>query len=151
MDTAAPSTVDAGLSSKCVLLIDDHAPLRTRVKELLNAEFPGLSVREASCGEEAYAQVDREAPGLVLLDLRLPGLDGFSVLAGLRDRRPDVPIIVLSALPTVPYASVVSRLGAVGYVSKAALPGDLLRVLRLALAAPSGDEVSNDNARHDHV
>lgn len=80
-----------------VLLVDDEDSLRMVMRDLL--ERDGWTVREAADGVQALDAVDRHAPDIILLDLNLPGLDGYTVLEKLRSRpgTRDVPIIVLTA------------------------------------------------------
>jgi type II secretory ATPase GspE/PulE/Tfp pilus assembly ATPase PilB-like protein/CheY-like chemotaxis protein len=80
-----------------VLLVDDEDQLRRVMKDLL--ERDGYEVTEASDGVEALDQVDRHAPDIVVLDLNLPGLDGYGVLTHLRSRpaTQDIPVVVLTA------------------------------------------------------
>jgi CheY-like chemotaxis protein len=80
-----------------VLLVDDEDQLRRVMRDLL--ERDGYSVIEAGDGVEALDQVDRHAPDIIVLDLNLPGLDGFGVLSHLRSRRAthDIPVVVLTA------------------------------------------------------
>lgn len=80
-----------------VLLVDDEESLRMVMKDLL--ERDGWTVQEAGDGMQALAAVDQHAPDVILLDLNLPGLDGYEVLDRLRSRSTtrSVPIIVLTA------------------------------------------------------
>jgi type II secretory ATPase GspE/PulE/Tfp pilus assembly ATPase PilB-like protein/CheY-like chemotaxis protein len=80
-----------------VLLVDDEDQLRRVMRDLLERE--GYAVIEAADGVEALDQVDRHAPDIIVLDLNLPGLDGFGVLSHLRSRRAthDIPVVVLTA------------------------------------------------------
>jgi type II secretory ATPase GspE/PulE/Tfp pilus assembly ATPase PilB-like protein/CheY-like chemotaxis protein len=80
-----------------VLLVDDEDQLRRVMRDLL--ERDGYVVIEAGDGVEALDQVDRHAPDIIVLDLNLPGLDGFGVLSHLRSRRAthDIPVVVLTA------------------------------------------------------
>jgi len=80
-----------------VLLVDDEESLRMVMKDLL--ERDGWTVQEAADGMAALAAVDQHAPDVILLDLNLPGLDGYEVLDRLRSRGTtrNVPIIVLTA------------------------------------------------------
>jgi CheY-like chemotaxis protein len=80
-----------------VLVVDDDADLRARLRTLL--ERGGLPVVEAADGQEALAAMDRHRPGLVLLDLTMPVMDGFAFLRALRARpdERDVPVVVLTA------------------------------------------------------
>jgi type II secretory ATPase GspE/PulE/Tfp pilus assembly ATPase PilB-like protein/ActR/RegA family two-component response regulator len=93
--SAAPSAVDAGGAK--VLLVDDEDQLRRVMRDLLERE--GYAVIEAGDGVEALDQVDRHAPDIIVLDLNLPGLDGYGVLSHLRSRRATehIPVVVLTA------------------------------------------------------
>jgi type II secretory ATPase GspE/PulE/Tfp pilus assembly ATPase PilB-like protein/ActR/RegA family two-component response regulator len=87
----------AAIRGKRVLLVDDEDQLRRVMRDLLERE--GYLVVEAGDGVEALDQVDRHAPDIIVLDLNLPGLDGFGVLSHLRSRRvtQEIPVIVLTA------------------------------------------------------
>ena len=80
-----------------VLLVDDEDQLRRVMRDLL--ERDGYTVIEAREGVEALDQVDRHGPDIIVLDLNLPGLDGYGVLSHLRSRRGTeaIPVVVLTA------------------------------------------------------
>jgi DNA-binding response OmpR family regulator len=80
-----------------VLLVEDEAPLRGVLRELLERE--GYNVVEAADGVAALDAVDRAAPGIIVLDISLPRLDGYGVLKRLRSRpaTASLPVIVLTA------------------------------------------------------
>jgi CheY-like chemotaxis protein len=80
-----------------VLLVDDEDQLRRVMKDLLERE--GYTVAEARDGVQALDQVDKFGPDVIVLDLNLPGLDGYGVLSHLRSRpsTADVPVVVLTA------------------------------------------------------
>jgi two-component system, OmpR family, response regulator ResD len=80
-----------------VLLVDDEDQLRRVMRGLL--ERDGYDVIEAADGVEALDQVDRHGPDIIVLDLNLPGLDGYGVLSHLRSRRvtQHIPVVVLTA------------------------------------------------------
>src|SRR5205823_2065455 len=86
-----------GLPARKVLLVDDEDSLRKVVKDLL--ERDGYIVSEARDGVQALDQVDRVGPDIIVLDLNMPGLDGYGVLSHLRSRpaTADIPVIVLTA------------------------------------------------------
>src|SRR5207244_2951730 len=86
-----------GLPARKVLLVDDEDSLRRVVKDLL--ERDGYIVSEARDGVQALDQVDRVGPDIIVLDLNMPGLDGYGVLSHLRSRpaTADIPVIVLTA------------------------------------------------------
>jgi len=99
LDEAAPPRdgVPAGARGICVLLVDDEDDLRRVMRDLLERE--GFSVQEARDGVQALDEVDRHAPDIIVLDLNLPGLDGYKVLSQLRSRPAtrDIPVVVVSA------------------------------------------------------
>ena len=96
LDEIAPTEHKVGDGHR-VLLVEDEEPLRRVLRELLQRD--GYEVIEAADGVQALDQVDRTAPDVVVLDLNLPRLDGFGVLAHLRARpaTAGLPVIVLTA------------------------------------------------------
>ena len=101
-----------------VLLVDDEDQLRRVMKDLL--ERDGYEVTEAADGVEALDQVDRHAPDIIVLDLNLPGLDGYGVLSHLRSRpaTQDIPVVVLTALGDEDSEVRVFELGADDFLPK---------------------------------
>jgi DNA-binding response OmpR family regulator len=101
-----------------VLLVDDEDQLRKVMKDLL--ERDGYDVEEASDGVQALDQVDRHAPDIIVLDLNLPGLDGFGVLTHLRSRpaTSEIPVVVLTAHGDEESEVRVFELGADDFLSK---------------------------------
>jgi type II secretory ATPase GspE/PulE/Tfp pilus assembly ATPase PilB-like protein/CheY-like chemotaxis protein len=102
----------------CVLLVEDEEQLRRVMKDLLQRE--GYRVVEARDGIQALDEVDRSAPDVVILDLNLPGLDGYGVLAQLRSRPTtrDIPVMVLTAKGDEDNEVRVFDLGADDFVTK---------------------------------
>jgi type IV pilus assembly protein PilB len=102
----------------CVLLVEDEDQLRRVMKDLLQRE--GYRVAEARDGIQALDEVDRFAPDVIILDLNLPGIDGYSVLAQLRSRPAtrDIPIMVLTAKGDEDNEVRVFELGADDFVTK---------------------------------
>ena len=102
----------------CVLLVEDEDQLRRVMKDLL--ERDGYTVTEARDGVQALDQVDRFAPDVVILDLNLPGLDGYSVLAQLRSRAATraIPVMVLTAKGDEDNEVRVFELGADDFITK---------------------------------
>ncbi len=97
LELLEPSPVDEPSGYK-VLLVDDEDQFRRVVTDLLSRE--GFEIIEARDGAEALEKVDRYAPDLIVLDLNLPGLDGYGVLTGLRTRpiTAEIPVVILTAL-----------------------------------------------------
>jgi DNA-binding response OmpR family regulator len=101
-----------------VLLVDDEDQLRRVMRDLL--ERDGYSVTEARDGVEALDQIDRHAPDIIVLDLSLPGLDGYGVLSHLRSRPAtvDIPVVVLTAQGDEDNEVRVFEMGADDFLSK---------------------------------
>jgi CheY-like chemotaxis protein len=102
----------------CVLLVEDEDQLRRVMKDLLERE--GYIVAEARDGVQALDQVDRFAPDVIILDLNLPGLDGYGVLTQLRSRPAtrDIPVMVLTAKGDEDNEVRVFELGADDFITK---------------------------------
>jgi CheY-like chemotaxis protein len=119
-DIPAGDAADAGGrgSGTCVLLVEDEDALRRVMKDLL--ERDGYTVAEARDGVQALDQVDRFAPDVIILDLNLPGLDGYSVLTQLRSRPATraIPVVVLTAKGDEDNEVRVFELGADDFITK---------------------------------
>jgi CheY-like chemotaxis protein len=109
---------DVGKKGITVLLVDDEDQLRRVMKDLLERE--GYTIAEAADGVEALEQADRYAPDVIVLDLNLPTLDGYSVLSQLRSRPAtrEIPIIVLTAKGDEDNEVRVFELGADDFLTK---------------------------------
>jgi two-component system nitrate/nitrite response regulator NarL len=120
-----------------ILVVDDDVDFRTTLRALL--ERAGLRTREAANGEEALRLATEEEPSLVLLDIEIPGMNGYLVLQKLRERVGEqLPIIFISGVRTESYDRVGGLLlGADDYLVKPFDPDELLaRVQRLLPVNP---------------
>jgi len=107
-----------GLPAVKVLLVDDEDSLRKVMRDLL--ERDGYDVTEARDGVQALDQIDRVGPDIIVLDLNLPGLDGYGVLSHLRSRpaTASIPVIVLTAKGDEDNEVRVFELGADDFLTK---------------------------------
>ena len=115
----APESVGPGRGQGAkVLLVEDEDSLRRVMKDLL--ERDGYVVSEARDGVQALDEVDRHAPDIILLDLNLPGLDGYTVLQQLRSRPATrgIPVMVLTAKGDEDNEVRVFELGADDFITK---------------------------------
>ena len=103
-----------------VLIVDDDRALRKLLRAYLEQE--SMTVLEAATGEQALELIGRLAPSLVLLDVRLPGIDGFEVLRRLEAGEADVPVILVTSVEDEVDQLVGYRLGAIDYVVKPVSP-----------------------------
>lgn len=109
-----------------LLVVEDHALVREGLVRLLGQIEEDASVQECADLEVALALLDNEGEfDLLLLDLALPGVDGFAGLDILRRRYPGMPVVVVSAFNDGPTIRRVLKLGASGFIPKA-FSGDLL-------------------------
>ena len=120
LEEPAPPRVSGphGLPARKVLLVDDEDSLRKVLKDLLERE--GYVVSEARDGVQALDQVDRVGPDIIVLDLNMPGLDGYGVLSHLRSRpaTADIPVLVLTAKSDEDNEVRVFELGADDFLTK---------------------------------
>ncbi len=114
-----------------VLVVDDEPPIRRFLRTSLGAQ--NYQVTDAETGQEALDLVTREKFDLVVLDLGLPGMDGFDVIVKLREAGSDVPIVVLSSRSDEAGKVKALDLGADDYVTKPFGVEELLARIRAAL------------------
>jgi DNA-binding NarL/FixJ family response regulator len=118
-----------------ILVADDHRLMRAAIRLALGPEPDLEVVGEAEDGAEVLALVAHVAPDVVLLDLRMPVIDGFQVLDHLRHDHPEVKIVVLSAADGPQVADEARRRGAAAVLEKHVDPTGLTAALRGAAAA----------------
>ncbi|HEX7500696.1 MAG TPA: sigma-54 dependent transcriptional regulator [Polyangia bacterium] len=110
-----------------VLVVDDEEGIRTFIGEVLEGE--GLRVSLAADGESAARMLDRESFHLMITDLKMPGLDGMSLLRKARAESPETEVVVLTAHGTVAGAVEAMKLGAFDYLDKPLSGPDELRLV----------------------
>ena len=130
-----PSTeVAAPTSRASVLLVDDHALLRTGVANIINQETDLHVVAEAGNGVEALAAFDRYHPDVTLLDLRMPVMEGVEVVRRIREKDPRARVIILTTYDTDEEISRALKAGAKAYVLKDISADALIACIRDVLA-----------------
>ena len=114
-----------------VLVVDDERDIRSAVAEML--ELEGYEVDEAANGADALEQVERHPPDVILLDMRMPILDGWGFAAELRRRGKQIPIVVMTAARDA--ARWADEIAANGALDKPFGFEDLMRAVREARSA----------------
>ncbi len=114
-----------------ILVVDDEADMRFAVRMLL--ERSGHAVIEADNGDAALSRIEETVPDLVLLDMRLPGMDGIQILQKIREKQKDLPIIMVTGYGNVELAEQAIQLGADHYLSKPFHNKELIDVIRQIL------------------
>ena len=115
-----------------VVIADDQALFREGLRTLLSTRAEVEVVGEAANGEEAISLVDRLQPDVVLMDLRMPIMDGIGATAHLRDRWPAIPILVLTTFDDDASLFGALRAGAAGYLLKDVSSETLMAALSAA-------------------
>jgi DNA-binding NarL/FixJ family response regulator len=115
-----------------VLIADDHPLVRQGIRRTLESSSDFSVVGEAGSGTELLALIERRCPHLVLLDLRMPQLDGFECLAQIRRLWPQIRTVVVSACEDRASVEAALAAGACAYVVKSANPADIAQALRRA-------------------
>jgi two-component system, NtrC family, response regulator PilR len=99
-----------------ILIVDDERSIQVGLKGLLTKE--GHEVATAGSGEEALRLLDSQSFDLLLTDLRMPGVDGMSLLKQVKERRPDICVIMMTAYGSEKVAVEAMKAGAHGYLVK---------------------------------
>jgi DNA-binding NarL/FixJ family response regulator len=128
--TAPITTAPITTAPITVLIADDHPVVRQGLRVLLSVSGDIVVVGEASDGREAVDLATALAPGVILLDLKLPGLDGLGVLAELRDRALPARVLVLTSATDPASVTLAMRAGAAGFLYKDVDPDALVRAVR---------------------
>jgi DNA-binding NarL/FixJ family response regulator len=101
-----------------ILIVDDQALFREGLRTLLSTRPEMQVVGEAANGEEAIGLVDRLRPAVVLMDLQMPVMDGIQATIRIRDRWPDIPVLVLTTFDDDASLFGALKAGAAGYLLK---------------------------------
>lgn len=116
-----------------VLLIDDHRLVREGIKTILRGINPSIDIVECSSLERSIDHCKRESFDLVVLDLELTDTSGMDSLICFKDARPELPVIVLSALTDVEKIQATIEYGAMCFISKTSEFDELSRAFKLVL------------------
>lgn len=111
------------MKNKPILIVDDEKNIRLTMSKAL--ESLNVEISTAVSGEEALKKIKEKNFGLVLLDLRLPGMDGMAVLSKIREVRPDIKVIIITAYGSVDSAVEAMKLGAVDFIQKPFSPKEI--------------------------
>lgn len=125
-----------------VLVVDDQAMVRAGLRLILDGQADIEVVGEAADGEEAQVAVRRDRPDLVLMDIRMPRLDGIAATRKLIEHDPAVRVLIVTTFDADQYVFEALRAGASGFILKDSSPEQLVAAVRLiaagdALLAPA--------------
>jgi DNA-binding NtrC family response regulator len=108
---------------KPILIVDDEPIVRESIRDWL--KDAGYEVYTAESGEEALALIEKQDFGIIVIDVRLPGKTGIKVLSEVKQQKPQIKSIVITAYPSAELAAEAMKLGAVDYLIKPVNPDDL--------------------------
>jgi len=136
-----------------VLIVDDHPLVRRGLTSLLNGVADISVVGAAADGEEAVAYVAEERPDIVLMDISMPGMDGFEALRRLLKAVPGTRVVMLTSFSDHDLVIEAIDTGAIGFLLKDADPSDLINGIRAAargdspLSPKAAKEILGERAR----
>jgi DNA-binding NtrC family response regulator len=132
-----------------VLIVDDDRDINMLLSALMKQE--GLTNKVALDGETALRMVPVERPDMLLVDVKMPGIDGMEVLKRVKETDPHLPVVLITAFAEIPASVAAMRAGAFDYLAKPFDHPEVVRVVRAALAERErrrrsmAEEISADN------
>ena len=126
-----------------VVLVDDEQALRRGIRFILEGAPDIEVVAEASNGRDGVARVTDLRPDVVLMDIRMPVMDGIEAAGQLRASAPDIPVVMLTAFDTDAFIVDALRAGAMGFLLKTIEPEGLVSAVR---AAATGQQLLSPQA-----
>lgn len=125
-----------------ILVVDDEKSIRNTLREIL--EFEGYDIQEAESGAKAIKLFKENDIDLVILDIKMSGMDGIEVLENVKELKPEIPVIMISGHGTIKIAVEATKMGAFDFIEK---PPDLNRLLISVRNALAKNELVKENRR----
>lgn len=116
-----------------LLLVDDHAVMRAGLANMLNSRPEFVVVAQADNGDLALEHYKAHSPDIALLDVMMPGISGIECLRLIKDHDPAAKILMLSSTEMIAEIDEAIHAGASGFVSKTALPAELIAAIKTVL------------------
>jgi len=114
-----------------ILIVDDEPIVRESIRDWLKET--GYTVLTAENGEQALEILNHREVGVIVLDIRLPGRTGISILREIREKKPLIQSIIITAYPSSDLTAEALKLGALDYLVKPIIPDDLEKLVREAV------------------
>ncbi|MDY6934801.1 MAG: response regulator transcription factor [Spirochaetota bacterium] len=112
-----------------IIIADDHAIVRSGLKEIFSEQLFNAVTDEARDGQELLEKIRKNMYDIVLLDISMPGRNGLEILKQLKIEKPNIPVLVLSMYPEKHYAVRILKAGASGYLTKSASPEKMIEAI----------------------
>jgi two-component system invasion response regulator UvrY len=113
-----------------VFIADDHAVVRRGIKQILSEENDIKVIGEAANAEEIMSQLYEGEWDVLILDITMPGKNGLDAMIEIKQRKPDLKILILTMYPEEEIALRALKTGALGYLTKDSVPGELTKAVR---------------------
>ncbi|NQU04207.1 MAG: response regulator transcription factor [Syntrophaceae bacterium] len=120
-----------------VLIVDDHAIVREGLKALIEFEDDMIFLGEAASGMECLELLEKCCPNVILLDLKMPGIDGIHTATLIKSKYPYVKTVLLTNYDDEEYVTKALKSGVDGYVLKNICKGDVVRIIRHVFSGKS--------------
>lgn len=120
------------MATRPILIVDDEPIVRESIRDWL--KDAGYKVATAETGEEALALIGKQDFSVIIMDIRLPGKTGITVLKEVKALKPGIKSIIITAYPSAEMVAEARKLGVVDYLIKPIAPDDLERLVRETLA-----------------
>jgi DNA-binding NarL/FixJ family response regulator len=142
-----PVTEQRRPATQRILIADDHSRLRQALHELLAASFPSCEILEASTAEEAILSAQQHAPDVVVMDLRIPEMNGLAATRLIKQAQPATPVLILTQHEDEAHRAAAAAAGASGYVYKRQIYQKFVPLMTELLASARGRK--QPNGPHD--
>lgn len=117
-----------------ILIADDHSVVRRGIKQILSEESDMQVSGEAANSSEIFTLLDEKQWDLLILDITMPGRSGLDALVEIKQKKPDLRILILSMHPEEEIAVRALKSGADGYLNKESVPGELIQAIRKVIS-----------------
>jgi DNA-binding NarL/FixJ family response regulator len=133
----SPNNTSAASSSAKIIIADDHDLVREAMRSLLDSQPDLRLIDEAKDGQETIELTRLQRPDLVLMDVRMPKMNGFEATQTIKEELPTTKVLIMSAYEDPGLVSEAVRAGADGYVLKLSLVQELVAAIRGVLGGES--------------
>jgi excisionase family DNA binding protein len=135
---AAAREHDTGSADRpSLLIVDDERSVRELIAATLSAAEPGYDITVAADGPSALAMLGTKAFDVLIADLKMPGMDGLTLIREARAQSPDLPVVIITAVPSQTSAIDAVNLGVSGYLTKPFRSAQIQAAVAKALHRPT--------------
>ena len=120
------------------LLVEDNAPFRQTLFDILSSQFPSIVIEEAADGEEAFQKIESVLPNLIFMDIKLPGENGLQLTQKIKAKHPGVIIIILTSYDLPEYREAAYQYGANYFIVKGSSTNEEILALVRSILKDSG-------------